>query len=73
MLCEKAVNEENVMINGQQYESLGWKRVEDFLDRLWQVVLPEEASVAHEVLEVIRVPACIRPVKDGQLELDFIV
>lgn len=64
---------ENVMIYWYHHLSLDGKRVEAYLDHLWPVIVPEKAGVAQEVLEVVRVPACVLPIKNGQVEVVFII
>jgi hypothetical protein len=66
-------SDNNVTIYSYHHRSLDGKRVKAYLDHLWPVIVPEKAGVEQEVLEVVRVPACILPIKDGQVEGAFII
>ena len=62
-----------VMIYWYHHHSLDGESVEACLEHLWPVIVPEEAGVAQEVLEVVRVPARVLPIKEGQVKVVFVV
>ena len=60
------------MIYLYHHGSLDWEGIETHLDQLRPIIIPEKASVADKVFEVVGIPACIFPVEDGWLEIVFV-